>query len=74
MDVRGRCHTSLMATPFHSAEDVRVALVRRFVRNGVEREQWLADLVLPIVRAVLEERDREIERLRVALGDTATHS
>ncbi len=48
----------------HSPEDVRVALVRCFLRNGIDREQWMADLVLPIVREVLRARDEEITRLR----------
>ena len=44
----------------HSPEDVRAALARCFLRNGADRPQWLADLAEPVVRAVLEERDREL--------------
>ena len=48
----------------HSPEDVRAGLARCFLRNGVDRPQWVADLAEPIVREVLEERDAEIARLR----------
>ena len=46
-------------------EEVRArrALVRCFLRNGIDREQWMADLVLPIVQEALEARDRELARL-----------
>ena len=46
----------------HSPEDVRAALARCFLRNGADRPQWLADLAEPVVRTVLEERDRELDR------------
>ena len=44
----------------HSAEDVRDGLARCFLRNGVDRPQWLADLAGPVVRMALDERDREL--------------
>ena len=44
----------------HSPEDVRAGLARCFLRNGADRPQWLADLAEPVVRTVLEERDREL--------------
>ena len=47
----------------HSPEDVRAALARCFLRNGADRPQWLADLAVPVVREVLEERDAEIKQL-----------
>ena len=66
----------------HSAEDVRDGLARCFLRNGVDRPQWLADLAGPVVRMALDERDRELDRraaeiellwcrLAVALEDPA---
>ena len=53
----------------HSPEEVRVALGRCFLRRGVDRPQWTADLAEPIVRLELEERDAEIARLRKLLAD-----
>lgn len=47
----------------HSAEDVRDGLALCFLRNGVDRPQWLADLAGPVVRMALDERDRELDRL-----------
>ena len=44
----------------HSAEDVRDGLARCFLRNGVDRPQWMADLAGPVVRVALDERDREL--------------
>ena len=57
-----------MSTPLPGPEDVRDGLARCFLRNGVDRPQWLADLAEPIVRAVLDERDAEIARLRDLAG------
>ena len=53
----------------HTPEEARArrALVRCFLRNGIDREQWMADLVLPIVQEALEARDREIARLRAEI-------
>jgi len=53
----------------YSPEDVRDGLARCFLRHGVHRPQWLADLAEPIVREVLEERDRVIEQLRGQVKD-----
>jgi hypothetical protein len=53
----------------YSPEDVRDGLARCFLRHGVHRPQWLADLAEPIVREVLEERDRVIARLRAEAGN-----
>ena len=56
---------------FHTPEDVRDALARCFLRNGVDRPQWTADLVMPVVEEVLGERDREIGALTGRLADLA---
>ena len=59
-----------LSTVAHSAEDVRDGLARCFLRNGVDRPQWLADLAEPVVRIALEERDAEIARLREVTGES----
>ena len=56
-------------TAIHSPGQVRDGLARCFLRNGADRPQWLADLAEPIVREALEERDREIARLRAEVKD-----
>ena len=53
----------------HSPEDVRDGLARCFLRHGVDRPQWLADLAEPVVRAALEGRDAVIARLEAELRD-----
>ena len=60
-----------MATPLPDAADVRDGLARCFLRHGVDHPQWLADLAVPVVRVVLEERDAEIESLHDRLNDLA---
>ena len=55
----------------HSPEDVRDGLARCFLRNGIDRPQWLADLAVPVVRTALEARDAEIESLNGRLNDLA---
>ena len=59
-----------MADPLPDAAAVRLAIERRFRKFGPS-----ADEAMVIVDTVLEERDREIERLRVlAARDDAAHS
>jgi hypothetical protein len=51
----------------HSSGHVRDGLARCFLRNGVERPQLMADLAEPVVRLVLEERDRELAAARAEI-------
>lgn len=55
----------------YSPGEVRDGLARCFLRHGVERPQWLADLAEPIVRTALEERDAEIARLQGLVKDSS---
>ena len=57
-----------MADPLPDADAVRRALERRHLVYGLTVDQ-----VMSVVGPVLEERDREIARLRAEISESATH-